>query len=399
MRKFISFMLLAWLGMVSFSLQASDRTTRIVGGTEVTDFRYPWMASVYFRSSGTLFLPGCGGSLISDRWILSAAHCFVDRETGVRQSVDDIAVLLGALNLSSDDGLFIRASQLVVHPDYDPQTFRNDIALIELVSSVDLQPITLPTPANPVPQAGELATVAGWGRTSEGGSSSSQLLEVDLPIVTHNSCLAFYANSLNQNAMVCAGGARDGGQDACQGDSGGPLFVPRGNQNVQAGVVSFGVGCARPGIPGVYTRLSSYFNWISGFVSPASVYNGQSENSVVSVPDAVETLLPNTRVQASVSQGDTIIYLARSTNRVVLETLQGDADLGVFSSRNFSEATLVCSSRLAGGGTDQCDLSSIGDYYVAVAGYASSEYTLAVSNGAAPVTDVQVQTLRLDIPV
>lgn len=398
MRKFIGLALIVILGAAAFSLHASDRTTRIVGGTEVTDARYPWMASVYFRSSGTLFFPGCGGSLISDRWILSAAHCFVDRDTGVQQSADDVRILLAALNLATDDGLFLRPSRIVVHPQYDPQTFKNDIALIELTTTVDIQPITLPTPANPVPQDGELATVAGWGDTAEGGSASSQLLEVDLPIVTHNSCLAFYPDSLDQTAMVCAGGSRAGGEDACQGDSGGPLFVPRGNQNVQAGVVSFGVGCARPGIPGVYTRLSSYFNWISGFVTPASVYDGQSESDVVAVPDAVETLTPNSRISASVAQGDTNIYLAQSTNVVELVTLQGDADLGVFNSRQFSEATLVCSSLLVTS-TDRCELDSVGDYYVAVAGYEGSDYTLAVSNGAAPVTDVQVPTLVLDVPV
>jgi len=150
-----------------------------------------------------------------------------------------------------------------IWPEYDAATITNDIALLELPDPVDfLTPITLPNLINPVPENGERATVTGWGLTSENGAPSSILQEVDLPIVSHNNCFSFYALDpligVNSETSLCAGAIRAGGRDSCQGDSGGPLFVQRGNQFVQAGVVSFGVGCARPSVPGVYSRVAPF---------------------------------------------------------------------------------------------------------------------------------------------
>lgn len=398
MSRLLCILLIGFCAMFTLQASATDRTIRIVGGTEVSDLRYPWMASIYFRFEGSRFFPGCGGSLISPRWILSAAHCFVDAETGLQSSADDVAVLLGAVNLASDDGIFEVVSRIVVHPNYDVVSSANDIALLELPEAVAFEPITIPSLANPVPLDGELATVAGWGATTEGGSQSAQLLEVDVPIVAHNACLPFYEDSLNQPLMVCAGGTPLGGRDSCQGDSGGPLFVSRGNQPVQAGVVSFGVGCARPGIPAVYTRLTGYANWISGIVSNPSFYDGSNADDVVAVSDPVEVLAPNSRIRASVVQGDTDLYQSSGINQILLETFAGDADLYVFNSAVFSRDSLVCLSEEETA-IDQCSFDREGSFYIAVSGFASSEYALTVSSGSGEVVEQGVVTLQLDVAV
>lgn len=404
MSTLIRILFISIIALLAFPVQSAERTTRIVGGTEVPDLRYPWVASIYFRTEGDNFSPKCGGTLISDRWILSAAHCFSDGTTQIDSN--DVAFLVGALDLRSEDGIFDIVSRIIVHPGYQPQNFqvrdprryRNDIALLELAVPLSITPITIPSLANPVPEYGERATVAGWGATSQGGSSSALLQEVDLPIVDHNACLPFYDFLIDQPIMVCAGGSQLGGRDSCQGDSGGPLFVPRGNRFVQAGIVSFGDGCAQPGIPGVYTRVAAYFDWISSFVGSPRVYSGADDDDVIAVADPVEVLTANSRVTASVSIGDTNIYQVSGIDQITLETLQGDADLYVFNSADFSIEALVCSADgLAA--IDECLLDTVGNYFIAVAGYDDSDYALSVNVGGASVVDVQIVTLQLNSAV
>jgi secreted trypsin-like serine protease len=133
-----------------------------------------------------------------------------------------------------------------------------DVALLHLAEAVDITPIPLATATEveAALAAGQLATVAGWGATSEGGDVAETLQEVSLPLVTNAAC----ANLLREfftitDVMLCAGGQE--GFDSCQGDSGGPLFLTRPGGFVQIGVVSYGPGCARPNLPGVYARVTS----------------------------------------------------------------------------------------------------------------------------------------------
>ena len=263
-----------------------DRTPLVVNGTDVPDLRYPWMAAVYFRVGfGNSFSQGCGGSLISDRWVVSAAHCFVDSRTGRQRGADEVALLLGTPALVPSDGIVSRVSRVIVHPNYSPAANLNDIALLELPDAIPLEPIALSSTANPVPDDGEIATVAGWGATSENGGGSFQLQETDLPIVSTNNCRSLYGSIINGPAHLCAGGQRT---DACFGDSGGPLMVARGNQLVQAGVVSFGFGCARPGLPAVYTRASTYFDWISDNVGSLQAFDGSDTQENTSLAGTVQ---------------------------------------------------------------------------------------------------------------
>lgn len=254
-----------------------DRAPRVVGGSEVPDNRYPWMAALLRRdennaSEGQF----CGGSLIASRWILTAAHCFQNEQGNTDLRAADVSVLIGRQNLSKNGGEIINVSRIIEHPSYRANGYP-DLALVELAAQSNAQAIQIPSRNNPVPNVGETATVTGWGQISENGPATNELRQSVMPVVAHNQCNRAYNGEIVEDAMVCAGTA-DGSQDSCYGDSGGPLFVARGESYVQAGVVSFGEACGLPGVPGVYARVSSYYDWITGYASVSS-----SANSIAQV--------------------------------------------------------------------------------------------------------------------
>ncbi|XP_055908350.1 trypsin-1-like [Eupeodes corollae] len=240
---------------------------RIVGGTQVRHNKYPWMAQL-LKGSRNLF---CGGALINDRYILTAAHCIHNNNW------QSISVRLQEYDRSFNavkNGITRKVSKAIVHEKYNPTTVENDIALLRLDSPVPLtdplRPICLPA-AN---QNFDLkqGIVAGWGLTKENGFVSSILQEVTVPIITNAQCRATQYKSKILETMLCAGVVSTGGKDACQGDSGGPLGVMDRTMKI-AGVVSFGYGCAKPNAPGVYTRVSKYLDWISKNTADACYCN------------------------------------------------------------------------------------------------------------------------------
>ena len=244
----------------------------IVGGQNASPGEYPFMTGLVrtFRDS---FFPICGSALISDKYVLTAAHCVVGQEPG------DFQVSTGGLRANT--GTLHEVSAILVHPEYNPRLFFEgyDIALVELAERIDLEAgdvFTLETAKqsnSDLLEAGGLATVIGWGSVSEGVASSLDipLQEAHFPFVSNNECRRTYS-TLGQNELVICAGTAQGGVDSCQGDSGGPLMVWDGEESqwLHAGVVSGGLGCARPGVPGVYTRTSGYQDWLGDIIDETS---------------------------------------------------------------------------------------------------------------------------------
>lgn len=260
-------------GLAGLSMLASLSVAaqpRIVGGDTVAEGEYPWMVAIVESRSNNLFRGQyCGATLIAARWVLTAAHCVTatDNPTGP-ENANNVDVVINQVDLSTSlTGERISAQQIYLHPDYYGAG-HTDMALIYLQAPASAQPVDLVYPDSNLETPGKLATVAGWGRTSEGGFASPRLRDVPLPLVNHDTCdRAYPAFEIEERILLCAGYA-NGGRDSCQGDSGGPLFTfdeSLGGYR-QAGIVSFGRGCALRDTPGVYTRVSAQTNWISELI-------------------------------------------------------------------------------------------------------------------------------------
>lgn len=231
---------------------------KIVGGFDAQNESWPWQ--VQLTRYGMFH---CGGSILSSRWVVTAAHCLSGLPTA------SIQVRAGSI-LNGSGGQQTDVQRIIIHALYDDVPYNNDIALLELdseltfsTSMLPIEPLLPPEEPALAPE-GVLATVTGWGATYTGSLPSSTLRQVGVPLIKPESCRSSayaYGDQITDN-MICAGYGF-GEKDSCQGDSGGPLVVPDGRGGyVLAGIVSWGTGCAEPGYPGVYTRVPNYAGWI-----------------------------------------------------------------------------------------------------------------------------------------
>ena len=260
--------------LLVFSVTSLAATPRIIGGTQVSEddqnTNYPWITSLEFDG---FFI--CGASLIADQWVLTAAHCVVDEETGETLASDDFAVRVNDYSLLGETGdEYIQVSEVYVAAGYDDITLDSDIAILKLAVTATAPPIDLiETPAFNDLADGTPLTIIGWGNTvvDDTDGYPVRLREASVTLASYQTCSEDYAatgQALTSN-MFCAGG--DGVTDTCQGDSGGPIVRFTEGEYQQVGIVSWGgiemQGCAAEGYPGVYTRLSKYTPWIESVLA------------------------------------------------------------------------------------------------------------------------------------
>ncbi|XP_046876619.1 ST14 transmembrane serine protease matriptase b [Hypomesus transpacificus] len=238
------------------------KSSRIVGGEFSSEGEWPWQVSLHIRGTGHV----CGASVISNRWLVTAAHCVQDDDK-IKYSRPDIwEAHLGLLIQSQTNKWTIKKNlkQIIPHPSYTPFNYDNDIALMELESKVTLNeniwPICLPASSHDFP-AGKSVWITGWGHTREGGFAANILQKAEVRVINGTVCNKLMDGQITSR-MLCAG-VLTGGVDACQGDSGGPMSSTEAQGRVfLAGVVSWGDGCARKNKPGVYTRVTKFRDWI-----------------------------------------------------------------------------------------------------------------------------------------
>ncbi|KAM9436744.1 suppressor of tumorigenicity 14 protein homolog isoform 1-T1 [Clarias gariepinus] len=238
------------------------KRAKIVGGTDAQAGSWPWQVSLQIERYGHV----CGASLVSSRWLLSAAHCFQDSDAIKYSDARAWRAYMGmrVMNSVSNAAATRQIRRIVQHAQYDQFTSDYDIALLELSAPVffnDLvQPVCVPAPSHAF-TSGTNCFVTGWGVLSEEGELATLLQEATVSIINHKTCNKMYDDAVTPR-MICAGSVQ-GGVDACQGDSGGPLVcLERGRRWFLAGIVSWGEGCARQNRPGVYTQVIKFTDWI-----------------------------------------------------------------------------------------------------------------------------------------
>jgi trypsin len=278
-------------GISSASAAPGDTAEpRIVGGQTTTIEEYPWQAGLLAAGSGSaLNRQFCGGSLLTTRIVITAAHCVRNNDPDCgsdaacappgsdpggdgTEKIDpnDLEILLGTTTLSTatdadDYGVYPDHGAISFDPAFNPSNFRNDVAYVVLtggvVESAEIRTIDIAGGGEEQLWApGMFAEISGWGHTTEGGVKSNTLRAASVPIISDAACgsSTMYGGAFHRPSMICAGFTQ-GGVDTCQGDSGGPLQAPLegppGDYRL-VGITSWGQGCARPNKPGVYTRIA-----------------------------------------------------------------------------------------------------------------------------------------------
>uniref|UniRef100_UPI00358FA9FA chymotrypsinogen B-like n=1 Tax=Myxine glutinosa TaxID=7769 RepID=UPI00358FA9FA len=240
--------------------------SRLVGGSEAQPHSWPWQVSLQFLGDHL-----CGGTVIRADWVLTAAHC-------VHLLPDETLweVVAGDHDRRNFEGTeqVRNVSLMQIHDGFDLVTFSNDIALLLLDRPLELGPAVQPAclpPVNTDVPVDMLCTATGWGSTTEDDQPTDRLHQVLLPILDWNICAEYYsglAMGLSPH-VICAGFMDENGGDTCWGDSGGPLVCAvTGDAFVVYGVTSWGMGCGRLHVPGVYTSVHAALGWINSILNP-----------------------------------------------------------------------------------------------------------------------------------
>ncbi|KPI95070.1 PREDICTED: trypsin CFT-1-like isoform X2 [Papilio xuthus] len=250
----VSFILLA-LGLSVVAASQRDNQ-RIVGGTETTITQYPFGAALLITYDGSTFWQNCGGTILNNRAILSAAHCFLNHVPNTWR------IRVGS-TFANSGGVVHGINTIIMHPNYNPQIEDNDICILRASSAFafnnNVRAASI-AGSNYNLADNQVVWAIGWGATALNEPSTEVLRHVQIWTINQTICRQRYATrglSITDN-MLCSGWLDVGGRDQCQRDSGGPLI----HNNVVVGVCSWGLGCGHPNYPGVNARVSRYTSWI-----------------------------------------------------------------------------------------------------------------------------------------
>uniref|UniRef100_F6VXB0 Serine protease 38 n=1 Tax=Monodelphis domestica TaxID=13616 RepID=F6VXB0_MONDO len=243
-------------------------TGKILGGQATSINKWPWQVSILYRRYHI-----CGGSVLHEQWVLTAAHCFFMN----MDSLFKYKVLAGLtdLRLKNRKGQRRNIRQVYIHPDYGlTHPHGKDIALVHLQRplkfSSNVYPICLPN-ANISLKKVTKCWVTGWGKMSQDGYIEGKLQEAEVPLLNQFICQLIYGNPLFiQEDMICATDMKVK-KSPCQGDSGGPLVCKINNTWIQIGVVTWGRGCKPPILPSVFSRVPFFSPWISDIIKTRTI--------------------------------------------------------------------------------------------------------------------------------
>jgi len=250
-------------------VKGTYRAGRVVGGEDAVPGEWCWQVALINSLNQYL----CGGALIGTQWVLTAAHCV----TNIVRAGDAIYVRVGDHDLTQKFGSpgaqTISVATSYIHHNHNSQTLDNDIALLKLDGEAELKDgvclVCLPARGTSQ-QAGKRCTVTGYGYMGETGPIPLRIRAAPVPVVKDNECVR-KINAVTEKVFIlpassfCAGGEE--GHDACQGDGGGPLVCEDQGYYELTGLVSWGFGCGRQDVPGVYVKISSFIGWINQIIS------------------------------------------------------------------------------------------------------------------------------------
>lgn len=266
-------------------------STTIVGGEAVAIDQYRYTVKL-FAYDGPFLAGECGGVIIADSWVLTAAHCVeVPRGGDTWVAPDAIDIVYGVAEWTDfrhdRNSTLVSAESVAVHPDYDRSTLTNDVALIRLADPVDRATAdSIPLYDLAGPSDGAAAYVTGWGATESGGFTVTELHGTEVAVQADCTVWTEAMPGWDDATRLCATAHPSG---FCQGDSGGPLVVQEGGVAMVAGIVSFNshLGCAAdPDVPDVYTRVSAHVGWIESVTGPLWATASVSDSGSADLPDA-----------------------------------------------------------------------------------------------------------------